>query len=99
MASASFSLTNQTSDTVLVGDGEIGRVRFSSFPPRASARLVITRNGVTTTAPISSPLEHGDHEDNNRACFMDCGMPGDTLSVMHTGDGPLVGIVEGVPVP
>ena len=103
MASQEFSLTgtNQDSGTVLIGSGEIGRIRFSAFPSKTTVLLGITRNSVTTYAPVSSMAEHGDYEMNNRAVFMDCAMPGDTIFVRATtGAGETVtGIVEGVPVP
>lgn len=103
MASQTFSLDgeDQDSSSVLIGAGEIGRVRFSSFPSKANVRLGITRNSVTTYAPISSQYEHGDEEVNNRAIFMDCGMPGDTLIVRATTEAghPVVGILEGIAVP
>jgi len=102
MANASFTLegTNDDSSTVLIGTGEVGRVRFSSFPHNATVTLGIIRNSVTTYAPISSPYEHSDAEINNRAVFMDCGMPGDTLFVRATTvDAPVTGILEGVTFP
>lgn len=103
MASQTFSLDGaaDVSATVLLATGEIGRVRFTQFPAGAEVELGITRNSVTSYAPISSDYQHGDEEVNNRAVFMDCGLPGDTLFVRATTKDatPVTGIVEGVPVP
>lgn len=103
MASTTFDLTAAAgvapeSSTVLIGTGEIGRVRFTEFSGGAKAYLKVTRNAVTSRLQISSNGNKTPDELDDQSLFIAPVVAGDTISVVAdlSDGGRLTGIVEGV---
>jgi len=98
MAYNIFSLTKGDSAPVVLASGQRARIRFQSFPPRATVKVGIASNEVTTYMTVSSPYENGEDETEDRAIFDIPAAPGDTVFVRIDSAEPCEGILESVAV-
>ena len=102
MAYVTFDFTpsggdTQTSAALTLSAGEAARVRFTSFDGAAEAWVQITRNGVTSKAPIYRAGQPNDTlEQDDAAVFVAPATNGDTVALVARMNGSSASRVAGI---
>lgn len=100
MATQAFDISTGTvtdTSSVVVGSGEVARVRFTSWTGDLDAFIGITRNAVTSYLPISPRRRDDLAEVVDRNVFIPPALAGDTVFLRVQRNDPTAaaaGILE-----